>query len=99
MLLHRPGCFIIDVSISDLYDLGFFDSRYQRHIRRSVPVLPCGIVRLNLRRLRVVFPDLLCREIYAVRIKYLQAPFRVVDVPIDEGGDRTALPHPETAHS
>ena len=71
MLLHGAGGLIVDVFVSDLYDLGFFDSGHQRHICRSVPVLPCGVVRLDLRRLRVILPDLLCREIYAVRVKYL----------------------------
>ena len=86
MLLHGLGGFIVDVFISDLYDLSFGDSGHQRHIRRSVPVLPCRVVRLDLRRLRVVLPDLLGGEIDAVRIKDLQAPFLVVDVPVDQGG-------------
>ena len=68
MLLHGPGGLVADVFISDLYDLGFFDPGHQRHIRRPVPVLPRSIVRLDLRRLWVVLTDLLCREIYAVRV-------------------------------
>lgn len=71
MLLYGPGGLVVDVFISDLYDLGFFDPGYQRHIRRPVPVLPCGIIRLDLSLFRIVLPDLLGGEVDAVRVKDL----------------------------
>ena len=71
MFLHGAAGFVVYMLVFELYDLRLGNPRYQRHIRRSVPVLPCCIVRLNLRRLRVVLPDLFGGEIYAARIKDL----------------------------
>ena len=51
-------------------------------------LLPRCIVRFDLRRFGIVLPDLLCWEADAVRVKDLQAPLRVLNVPVDQSGVR-----------
>lgn len=64
-----------------------------------IPLLPFGIVRLNLRLLRIVLPDLLCRKIRPVMPEYRELVlvlfYQFVDEVrvhfLDSGGGGSAL--------
>ena len=55
----------------DFQYLYFLYPRNERHIRRSVPFLPCGIVSFNLCGFGIVLADFLGQKIDTVGVEHL----------------------------
>ena len=75
-------------------DLRLFDLQYRFfrnacdkcHIRRSVPLLPCGIVGFDFFLFWIVLADFLGGQIHAVFVKNFELLFGVCDMAVDMGG-------------
>ena len=67
-------------------DFDFLDTRHQRQISGAVPFLPCGVIRFNLRRPRIVLADFLGRQIDALAVEHLQLVFGISNAYVNEVG-------------
>ena len=70
MCLNGLACFLMDFLFLDFQYLCLLYPRHKRHIRRPVPLLPCGVIRFHLGSFGIVFADLLGRQIDTVGIEH-----------------------------
>ena len=80
----RLAYFVVYLGLFDFQYLCLINPRYECHIRRPVPFLPCCIVGFDFFLSRIVLADFLCRQIHAVFIKDLQMLFGVGNVAVDK---------------
>ena len=80
----RLAYFVVYLGLFDFQYLCLINPRYECHIRRPVPFLPCCIVGFDFFLSWIVLADFLCRQIHAVFIKDLQMLFGVGNVAVDK---------------
>lgn len=76
--------FVAYLGLFDFQYLCLPNPRYESHICRPVPFLPCRIVGFDFFLPRIVLADFLCRQIHAVFIKDFQMLFGVGNVAVDK---------------